>query len=196
MCAVFGAAIDAHRRSNNSASAVKCLYDMIKCKLEPTASHYNLVLRALRQDNQIEKMLKMAMSIIEKEQAKINANTFEIVIEALLEAKLWKQTLSMISLMEKYGFKPQIQVYVSLIELLEQARQYKAVLALYRVMARNGYDFYENPVLNGEYPVTFLLVCHILRRTYSISCAATADRGVQAAGQRGRQSKCLGSLAS
>ena len=41
------------------------------------------------------------------------------------------------------------QVYVSLIELLEKARQYKAVLALYKVMARDGYDFYENVVLNG-----------------------------------------------
>ena len=68
------------------------------------------MLRALRQDNAIDKMLRMAMSIIQREDAKINGNTFEIVIEALLEEKMWKQTLSMLNIMEKYGFKPQIQV--------------------------------------------------------------------------------------
>ena len=44
-----------------------------------------------------------------------------------------------------------IQTYVTLVELLERARQYRAVLALYRVMVRDGYDFYENTVLNGVF---------------------------------------------
>lgn len=83
---------------------------MIRFKIEPTPSHYNLVLRALRQDNEIEKMLRMAMSIIQKGDSKINGNTFEIIIEALLEAQMWKQTLAMLNIMEKFGFKPQIQV--------------------------------------------------------------------------------------
>ena len=100
-------------------------------------------------------MLKMALSIIQKDDVKINGNTFEIVIEALLEAKMWKQTLSLLNIMEKFGFKPQLQVYVSLVELLEKARQYKAVLALYKVMAKDGYDFYENPVLNGNLYILF-----------------------------------------
>jgi hypothetical protein len=44
-----------------------------------------------------------------------------------------------------------LQTYVTLVELLERARQYRAVLALYRVMVRDGYDFYENTVLNGVF---------------------------------------------
>lgn len=145
---VYGAAIDAHRRANDSASAIACLGEMIKFKLEPSASHYNLVLRALRAQGDIQKMLKVSLSIIQKEDAKINSNTFEIVIEALLEANMWKQTLQLLNIMEKYGFKPQLQIYVTLVEQLEKARQYKAVLALYKVMSRDGYDFYENSVLN------------------------------------------------
>ena len=39
---------------------------------------------------------------------------------------------------------------MTLVGLLEKARQYKAVLALYRIMTRDGYDFYENNVLNGK----------------------------------------------
>ena len=38
-----------------------------------------------------------------------------------------------------------------MVEQLEKARQYKAVLALYRIMSRDGYDFYENNVLNGVF---------------------------------------------
>lgn len=44
----YGAAIDAHRRNGDSSKALSCLQDMIKYKIEPTASHYNLVLRSLR----------------------------------------------------------------------------------------------------------------------------------------------------
>ena len=44
----FGAAIDAHRRAGNSVKALECLQDMHKCNLEPSAAHYNLVLRTLK----------------------------------------------------------------------------------------------------------------------------------------------------
>ena len=50
------------------------------------------------------------MSIIQKEDVKVNSNTFEIVIEALLEANMWKQTLQLLNIMDKFGFKPQLQV--------------------------------------------------------------------------------------
>jgi hypothetical protein len=61
-----------------------------------------------------------------------------------------------------------LQTYVTLVELLERARQYRAVLALYRVMVRDGYDFYENTVLNGvfkrlgRYPFLSLCVVFLL----------------------------------
>ena len=145
----YGAAIDAHRRNNNSLRAVECLHAMHRSNLEPTAAHYNLVLRTLRAENYIDKMFKMVVAISAKEGARINLNTFEIVIEALLETDKWKEALLIVKTMEKMGFKPTIETYVGLCERLEKAREYKAVLAIYRTMVAQGYDFYENGLLNG-----------------------------------------------
>ena len=55
----FGAAIDAHRRAGNSVKALECLQDMYRNKLEPSASHYNLVIRTLKAEGYVEKMFKM-----------------------------------------------------------------------------------------------------------------------------------------
>ena len=145
----YGAAIDAHRRANNSLKAVECLHDMYKAGLEPTASHYNLVLRTMRAEGYIDKMYRMVMSISKKEGARINGNTFELVIEALLEQDKWQEALTILSTMEDLQFKPSLAVYVNLVERLEKAKEFKAVMALYRAMVRDGYDFYENTVLNG-----------------------------------------------
>jgi pentatricopeptide repeat protein len=46
--AVYSAALDAHRRGNNSLSAVALLQEMRARHLQPTAGHNNLVLRTLR----------------------------------------------------------------------------------------------------------------------------------------------------
>lgn len=147
----YGAAIDAHRRNNNSLRAVECLSDMHRSQIEPTAAHYNLVLRTLRAENYVDKMFKMVMAISSKEGARINSNTFELTIEALMEVDKWKESLLLLRTMERLGFKPSLEVYVALCEKLEKAREYKAVLALYKAMGAQGYDFYENPVLNGVF---------------------------------------------
>eukprot|EP00596_Hydrurales_sp_CCMP1899_P000718 CAMPEP_0119044370 /NCGR_PEP_ID=MMETSP1177-20130426/30952_1 /TAXON_ID=2985 /ORGANISM="Ochromonas sp, Strain CCMP1899" /LENGTH=540 /DNA_ID=CAMNT_0007014397 /DNA_START=865 /DNA_END=2487 /DNA_ORIENTATION=+ len=147
----FGAAIDAHRRAGNSVKALECLQDMYRNKLEPTAAHYNLVIRTLKAEGYVEKMFKMVMAVSYKEGARINGNTFELCIEAVIEQGQWKEALLLIQSMERLSFKPSMQTYVSLVELLEKARQYRAVLALYRVMVKDGYDFYENTVLNGVF---------------------------------------------
>ena len=55
----FGAAIDAHRRAGNSVKALECLQDMYRNKIEPSASHYNLVIRTLKAEGYVEKMFKM-----------------------------------------------------------------------------------------------------------------------------------------
>lgn len=145
----YGAAIDAHRRSNNSLLAVECLHEMYRSNIEPTAAHYNLVLRTLRAENYVDKMFKMVLAISNKEGARINANTFELVIESLLEVDKWKEALLLLKTMEKMSFQPSLDTYVALCEKLEKAREYKAVLALYRAMVAQGFDFYENVVLNG-----------------------------------------------
>ena len=144
----YGAAIDAHRRAGDSLKAVECLHDMYRNKIAPSAAHYNLVLRTLRSQGYVDKMFQMIMAISAKEEVKINSNTFELVIEALLDLGKWKESLLLIRTMDKMGFSPSIAVYVALVEQLEKARQYKIVLALYRLMSRDGHSFYENPVLN------------------------------------------------
>jgi pentatricopeptide repeat protein len=143
----YGAAIDAHRRANNSLKAVECLHEMYKIGLEPAASHYNLVLRTMRAEGYIDKMYRMVVEICKKEGAKINGNTFELVIEALLGQGKWKEALSTLGLMEDMGFKPSLAVYVALVEQLEKAKQFRAVMALYRAMVRDGYGFCYSLVL-------------------------------------------------
>ena len=44
----YGAAIDAYRRSGLALEAVECLQAMVESGLEPSAAHYNLVLRSLK----------------------------------------------------------------------------------------------------------------------------------------------------
>jgi len=145
----YGAAIDAHRRAGNSLRAVETLHEMYDNNVEPTAAHYNLVLRTLRSEGYTDKMFKMVMAITLKDEVKINGNTFELVIEALLGESKWKESLILIKTMDKLGLKPSLETCVSLVEQLEKARQYKAAIAMYRVMTREGYDFYENTVLDG-----------------------------------------------
>ena len=137
----YGAAIDAHRRANNSLKAVECLQDMYRAGLEPTASHYNLVLRTMRAEGYTDKMYRMAKQISKKEGAKINGNTFELVIEALLEHGKWREALSILAIMDDTQFKPSLAIYVAMVESLERAKQFRAVMTLYRAMVRDGYDF-------------------------------------------------------
>lgn len=55
-------------------------------------------------------MYKMLIVISKKENAKINANSFELVIEALLEKGDWKQTLILLQIMEKLQIRPSLSV--------------------------------------------------------------------------------------
>ena len=145
----FGAAIDAHRRAGNSLKAVACLTEMQRAGMVPSAAHYNLIIRTLRAEGYLDKMFKMVVTMSLKEDVQINRNTFELVIEALLEANKWKEALVLVRAMDKLSYKPSTDLCVSLVEQLERARQYKAALAMYRYMVRNGYEFYENSVING-----------------------------------------------
>jgi len=147
----YGAAMDAHRRAGNSLKAVACLNEMRRYNLQPSAAHYNLVIRTLRAEGYVDKMFRMVMTMSLKEGVRVNGNTFELVIEALLETCKWKESLQLIRAMDKLEFRPSLQVCVQLVEVLEQAREYKAVLAMYKYMERQGYDFYENAILNGVF---------------------------------------------
>jgi pentatricopeptide repeat protein len=170
----YGAAIDAHRRAGNSLLALECLSEMQRKSMEPSAAHYNLVLRTLKTNGYAEKMYRMLISLCNKENVRLNANTYELTIEALLEQSMWKEALVILKLMNQSVFVPSLEVssfifisaptstcaailHVSFFQtctrfvtVLEKARQYKAVLAVYRLMDTYGYDLYENDVLNGN----------------------------------------------
>ena len=145
----YGAVIDAHRRSGNSLSAIECLQEMQAKNIEPSAAHYNLVLRTLKAAGYAEKMYRMLIGLNAREGSKINVNSYELTIEALLEGNMWKEALLIIKLMNQSVFQPSLETCTRVVEALERARQYKAVLAMYRLMDGYGYDFYENDVLNG-----------------------------------------------
>lgn len=50
-----------------------------------------------------------------------------------------------------FHIKPSLKVCVDVIDLLEKQRQYKLVFQLYRYMIQQGYDFYENRLLNDVF---------------------------------------------
>ena len=148
---VYGAAIDAYRRLGNPTEAVACLQQMIEVGLAPTAAHYNLVLRSLKEAGKAEMMFRMITMLSNRDGAKINGNSIELTIEALLEKDMWREAIVMVSSMEEMSFQLSLELCVRLVEVLERNRQYKAVLALYKRMANNGFDFYEQEFLNGVF---------------------------------------------
>lgn len=93
-------------------------------------------------------MYKMVMALAFQDDVKINANTFELVVETLIAEDKWAETLLLLREMERHHFRPTIDSCVKLIYLLERSRQYRAALAMYRYMLRHDYDFYENDILN------------------------------------------------
>ena len=106
----YGAAIDAHRRSGNSLLAVECLNEMQKKGIEPSAAHYNLVLRTLKANGYAEKMYRMLLSLDGKEGSRINGNSYELTIEALLDEGMWKESLLIVKLMNQSIFQPSLDV--------------------------------------------------------------------------------------
>ena len=109
----YGAAIDAHRRSGNALLAVECLNEMQSKGLEPSAAHYNLVLRTLKANKFADKMYRMLISLASKENARINGNSYELTIEALLDEDLWKEALLIIKLMNQSIYQPSLEVSLS-----------------------------------------------------------------------------------
>merc|ERR1711871_938287 len=91
----------------------------------------------------------MLLGLSAREGSKINVNSYELTIEALLGVDMWKEALLIVKLMNQSVFQPSLETCIRVVESLEKARQYKAVLAMYKLMDNYGYDFYENDVLNG-----------------------------------------------
>ena len=71
--------------------AVECLHDMYRTG----SGARSVALQPRPQDHASggihDKMYRMVVDICKKEGAKINGNTFELVIEALLEIDQWKE---------------------------------------------------------------------------------------------------------
>lgn len=92
--------------------------------------------------------MSMLIALAAQPQARLNSNSFELVLEALLDNSKWKEALLVLRTMDQQGHRPSTAVCVRLVEILEKERQYKAALALYNYMERKSYDFYANGVLN------------------------------------------------
>jgi hypothetical protein len=120
-------------------------------------------------------MFKMVMSLTSQPDARLNGNTFELALEALLEHTRWKEALLLVQTMDRAGHHPSLGVCVLLVERLERAKEYRAALALYTYMERKGYDCYENAVLNGVFE----------------RLVKSAAMGVPAVGSGGRERGCV-----
>eukprot|EP00981_Chlorochromonas_danica_P012152 scaffold4562_cov183-Ochromonas_danica.AAC.2 len=145
----YGAALDAYRRSNDSLKALQLLQEMFQNHIEPSAAHINLVIRTLKAQGYADKMFKMIMQLVHKEGIRMNANAFELVVESLLEfPNKHKDILYLLQTMDRLGHRLSLDNCVAFIQYLESQRQYKIALGMYKYMIKQGYEFYENKLLN------------------------------------------------
>jgi hypothetical protein len=91
----------------------------------------------------------MVMALAHKENVRMNANTFELVIEALLEhPNQHQEIVSIIQLMDRHSYQLALDTCVACIQYLESQRHYRLALWMYQYMIHHGYEFYENKLLN------------------------------------------------
>lgn len=148
---VFSAALEVYRRIGDAQRAVRLLQVMKGLKMTPTAMHLNQVLLVLRNARKLDGMLSLIFETIKNDATQINGNSFEIVLEGLLNENRWDEALEIALEMEKLGFQPSMQTCVALISSLEQHGQYRAALAVFSLMLKYEYDFTQDAQLNAVF---------------------------------------------
>lgn len=149
---VFGAALDAFRRSKNVDGAIRILQYMKERQFPPTVSHLNLVMLTLKAAGDIDRLFAFAMQIVKKDKMKMNANTFEIVLETLVAESRWQDALALLQEMIRQQFHPSSISCTNLIHLLAQHEQHRAALVLYQYMLEERYDLSDHPQLQELFP--------------------------------------------
>jgi pentatricopeptide repeat domain-containing protein 1 len=151
----FGAAMNAYRRAGDALGAVACLNEMAKLNVTATVSHYNIVLRALKEGKYIDKMYRMVLALsrsgCQSGSFQVNFNTFQIALEKLISLERCHECMVLIKEMDRHNLQPDLQLCVDIVQVLERSRQYRAVFAMYQLMVRHNYQFYENAALNGVF---------------------------------------------
>jgi pentatricopeptide repeat protein len=151
----FGAAMNAYRRAGDALGAVACLNEMAKLNVTATVSHYNIVMRALREGGYFDKMYRMVLALsrsgCKSGSYQVNFNTFQIALEKLITLERCHECMVLIKEMDRHHLQPDLQLCVDLVKVLERNGQYRAVFAMYQLMVSYNYQFYENVALNGVF---------------------------------------------
>lgn len=132
--------------------AIRILQYMKERQFPPTVSHLNLVMLTLKAAGDIDRLFAFAMQIVKKDKMKMNANTFEIVLETLVAESRWQDALALLQEMIRQQFHPSSISCTNLIHLLAQHEQHRAALVLYQYMLEERYDLSDHPQLQELFP--------------------------------------------
>lgn len=174
---VYGAAISCCRKGNEPERALLLLRKMIESpQLQPNTAVFNTVLMALtagigdEMSEQMEKNLKRALKVYRimistKHSTPIsrpNRQTYSILLRATTLAKPPYEDDAEIILrdMKNAGYNPTVDQYAVVVSAFERSSPAKPLkaLRLMEEMREEGFDFYENKVLNQTFKKLVKLV--------------------------------------
>jgi pentatricopeptide repeat protein len=143
----YGAAISACRKAGMACDCLRLLSFMVNSKMAPNLSVYNTVLGALCQQRDL---LPKAMEVLlflrgKKKSAGLrpNALSYTQVINALADARMWREAVDLLKKMQAAGHRPDVHTCAKVIEACERNQKWQEALELLDSMRRDQYDFYE-----------------------------------------------------
>ena len=123
---------------------------MIREGLFPNVATFNTVMRALIEEGEVLKALKL-VEVMQTNNKVVNPNrvTYSIVISALVANKRPQEAEILLSAMVSKGIKPDVELYTATITAYEKLNRPRLALKLMEKMSQAGYEFYDIPVLNN-----------------------------------------------
>lgn len=189
---VYGAAISCCRKANHPERALLLLRKMMEDpNLHPNTAVYNTVIMALTADlepgaemikpddsERIDKNLDRALKLYRimsstssptnlfSSSSRPNRQTYSILLRATTLAKPPKSEMAeqLLRQMKHAGFAPTVDQYAAVVTAYERGIPAKPLMALriMEEMSAEGFDFYENQVLNSSVKKIVKLVNHAM----------------------------------
>lgn len=125
------------------------LKEMLKNDLNPNAVLFNTVIRALVAGGDTVTALNV-LKTMERSPRIVNPNrsTYQIIITALIASNRPVEAETMLSVMVVKGMKPEVELYTLTVRAYEKLKKPGLALSLMEKMRKNGYDFYDIPMVN------------------------------------------------
>ena len=154
---VYGAAISCCRKGNQPERALLLLRKMIhSSRLHPNIAVYNTVLMALTNSESDPKNILRAAQLftIMKTSTEPNRQTFSILLRAMttqIKPPMAEESEQLLHNMKLVGFLPDVDQYTAVVNAYERNSKPLRALRLMETMREEGFDFYENQVLNETF---------------------------------------------